>query len=79
MMFRIGDFVEVVAVNPVVQLTQVRETPRTHSLPEPLAPLVDGYLVVKAPTQRQCTGCFPLCRKAALFCLAAFMGRANHT
>jgi hypothetical protein len=39
---RVGDFVEVVAVNPVVQLTQVRETPRTHSLPEPLAPLVDG-------------------------------------
>ncbi len=44
---RIGDFVEVANVNPVVQLSQVRDSARTKGFPDELAPLIDGYIVVE--------------------------------
>jgi len=73
-MFRIGDFVEVVAVNPVVQLTQVRETPRTHSLPEPLAPLVDGYLVVESTNAAAMHGLLSALPQGGAFLLSGVYG-----
>ncbi|MFA0737970.1 MAG: hypothetical protein LKKZDAJK_001070 [Candidatus Fervidibacter sp.] len=74
MMFRIGDFVEVVAVNPVVQLTQVRETPRTHSLPEPLALLVDGYLVVEGANAAAMHGLLSALPQGGAFLLSGVYG-----
>lgn len=46
-MERIGDFVAVREVEPVVTLTAVRETPRFEALPETLIPLVNDFLVVE--------------------------------
>ncbi|MCS7193122.1 MAG: DUF6079 family protein, partial [Armatimonadetes bacterium] len=46
-MAKVSDFVDVVAVNPVVQIAQVRDSPRIQTLPNELAPLVDSYLVVE--------------------------------
>lgn len=74
MMFRVGDFVEVVAVNPVVQLTQVRETPRTHSLPEPLAPLVDGYLVIEGANAAAMHGLLSALSQGGAFLLSGVYG-----
>jgi hypothetical protein len=74
MMPRVGDFVEVVAVNPVVQLTQVRETPRTHSLPEPLAPLVDGYLVVEGANAAAMHGLLSALPQGGAFLLSGVYG-----
>jgi hypothetical protein len=74
MMVRIGDFVEVVAVNPVVQLTQVRETPRTHSLPEPLAPLVDGYLIVEGANAAAMHGLLSALPQGGAFLLSGVYG-----
>ncbi len=46
-MLRIGDFVLLREVSPVVQLTEVRDADRTEQLPKQLLSLLDSYLVVE--------------------------------
>lgn len=44
---RVGDFVDVLPVQPVVQISQIRDLRRDENLPKELMPFIDNYLVVE--------------------------------
>ena len=65
---RIGDFVEVASVNPVVQLSQVRDAARTKGFPSELAPLIDGYIVVEGSNAAALHGLLSALTSGGHFC-----------
>jgi hypothetical protein len=73
-MERIGDFVEVVDVNPVVQLASVRAAPRSQRLPAELAPLVDSYLVVEGANAAAAHGLLSALLTGGAFLLSGVYG-----
>lgn len=73
-MARIGDFVEVNPINPIVQLTQVRDAPRATTLPSALAPLVDGYLVVEGSNAAAVHGLLSALPHGGAFLLSGVYG-----
>ncbi len=73
-MSRIGDFVAVNEVAPVVQLAVVREAPRHESFPDTLAPLVDGYLVVEGANAAAVHGLLSALPTGGAFLLSGVYG-----
>ncbi len=73
-MARISDFVEVVEVNPVVQLAKVRDAPRKQMLPDELVPLVDGYIVVEGSNAAAVHGLLTALPTGGAFLLSGVYG-----
>ncbi len=73
-MAKIDDFVEVVAVNPVVQLAQVRDAPRKQILPDELTQLVDSYLVVEGANAAAVHGLLSSLNSGGAFLLSGVYG-----
>jgi len=71
---RIGDFVEVVNVNPVVQLSQVRDATRTKDFPSELAPLIDSYIVVEGSNAAALHGLLSALPTGGAFLLSGVYG-----
>lgn len=71
---RICDFVKVNQVNPVVQLTQVREMSRTETLPAEIAPLMDGYLVIEGANASAVHGLLSALPMGGAFLLSGVYG-----
>lgn len=73
-LMRVGDFVEVVAVDPVVQLSQVRDAPRTEHFSPELAPLIDNYLVVEGANAAAVHGLISSLSTGGAFLLSGVYG-----
>ncbi|MFA0743411.1 MAG: hypothetical protein LASZOEIN_000185 [Candidatus Fervidibacter sp.] len=71
---RIGDFVEVANVNPVVQLSQVRDAARTEGFPSELAQLIDGYIVVEGSNAAALHGLLSALTSGGAFLLSGVYG-----
>lgn len=71
---RVGDFVEVVGVQPVVQISQVRDAPRNEGFPNELASLVDGYLVVEGANAAAVHGLLSALQTGGAFLLSGVYG-----
>lgn len=73
-MERIRDFIEVVSVNPVVQLSQVRDVPRQLDFPNELASLIDSYLIVEGANAAAVHGLLSALPKGGAFLLSGVYG-----
>ncbi len=71
---RIGDFVEVANVNPVVQLSQIRDATRTKDFPDELAPLIDSYIVVEGSNAAALHGLLSALPTGGAFLLSGVYG-----
>jgi len=71
---RIGDFVEVANVNPVIQLSQVRDATRTKDFPNELAPLIDSYIVVEGSNAAALHGLISALPTGGAFLLSGVYG-----
>ncbi len=71
---RIGDFVEVANVNPVVQLPQVRDSARTKGFPDELVPLIDSYIVVEGSNAAALHGLLSALLTGGAFLLSGVYG-----
>ena len=71
---RVGDFVEVANVNPVVQLSQVRDSARTKGFPDELVPLIDSYIVVEGANAAALHGLLSALPTGGAFLLSGVYG-----